>query len=55
MTECPISYISAESITLLEQFHVWRLAGRCELREYPARMVEAFAILENLANKELPD
>ena len=52
MTECPVSYVSAESITLLEQFHVWRLADRGELREYPARTVEAFAILENLVMKE---
>ena len=50
-----MSYVSAESITFLEQFHVWRLAGRGELLEYPARTVEAFAVLENLAIKETPD
>ena len=55
MTECPVSYISAESITLLEHFYVWRLAGRGELGDYPARAVEAFAILENLVIKERPE
>ena len=50
-----MSYISPESITLLEYFHVWRLGGRGELREYPARAVEAFVVLENLSIKELPD
>ena len=31
---------------------MWRLAGKGELRDYPARTVEAFAVLENLALKE---
>lgn len=52
VTECPVSLISAESISQLEQFHVWKLAGKGELSEYPARTVEAFAVLENLAIKE---
>lgn len=50
--ECPVSSISADSITLLEQFHVWRMAGKGDLRDFPARTVEAFAVLENLALKE---
>jgi len=47
LTECPQSFVRPESLTLLEEHHVWTLGGRGDLREYPAKSVEAFTLLEN--------
>ena len=47
LTECPRSFITPESLTMLEEHHVWSLGGRGDLREYPARSVEAFTVLES--------
>lgn len=46
-TECPRSYVSAQSLAWLEEYHAWRLGGRGSVRELPARLVEALAILDN--------
>jgi hypothetical protein len=51
-SECPRSYIRAESQSWLEEFHIWRLAGKSDLRSYPARTVEAFSVLESELLKE---
>lgn len=51
-TECPRSYISPESVSWLEAFHVWRLGGKEELGCYSAKSVEAFSILESELLKE---
>ena len=47
LTECPQSFIRPESLTLIEEHHVWRMGGHGDLREYPAKSVEAFTVLES--------
>jgi hypothetical protein len=47
LTTCPTSYISADSLSWLEQYCTWKLLGRTDIRSLPARAVEAFWILEN--------
>jgi hypothetical protein len=47
LTTCPTSYITAESLVLLEEFHAWKLMGLSNFLELPARLVEAIVILEN--------
>jgi hypothetical protein len=44
---CPKSIIGADSVSLMDQFRIWKLCGSPDLREYPARTAEAFLILEN--------
>ena len=50
--ECPRSFISADSLSWLEAFHVWRLGGKQELSQYSAKAVEAFSVLESELLKE---
>jgi len=49
---CPISYITAESLALLEEFHAWKLIGAGDVYRLPARTVEAIFILENEVRSE---
>lgn len=49
---CPRSFITAESITLLEEFAVWRQLGNMG-RTLTAKQVDGFAILEGMLAKEL--
>ncbi len=51
-TECPRSYVSADSLSWLEAFHVWRLGGKDDLRQYSAKTVEAISVLESELLKE---
>lgn len=44
--ECPKSYITGESLTLLEEFFAWKLGGCQELYRLPARSVDAILALE---------
>ena len=44
---CPVSYVTAESQTLLDEFQAWKLLGSLDYRHMPARTVEAIFILEN--------
>jgi hypothetical protein len=55
VTSCPTSYVTSESIALLEEFHAWKLLGAMEWRELPARLVEAFFVLENELRLERDD
>ncbi len=55
LTECPRSFIRPESLTLLEEHHVWRMGGSGDLREYPAKIVEAFTVLESERLREKND
>ena len=55
VTSCPTSYITPESIALLEEFHAWKLFGTSEWRELPARLVEAIFVLENELRSERND
>jgi hypothetical protein len=52
---CPTSYITGESIALLEEFHAWKLIGVGDLYRLPARVVEAVFILENELRSEKRD
>jgi hypothetical protein len=45
--ECPVSYITADSRSFLEQFHVRKEFGWGNVDALPSRVVEAFHILEN--------
>ena len=47
LTECPRSFIRPESLTVLEEHQLWRMGGGGDLREYPAKSVEAFTVLES--------
>jgi hypothetical protein len=47
LTTCPTSFITAESIALLEEFHAWKLLGAGRVYDLPARLVEAIFVLEN--------
>jgi len=43
---CPKSYITADSLGLVEEFFVRRRLGRIDVADLTARQVEAFVILE---------
>jgi hypothetical protein len=47
LATCPTSYITAESIALLEEFHAWKLCGGGSVYDLPARLVEAIFVLEH--------
>jgi len=50
---CPTSLISAQSLTWIEQFWVWRRLGPSYPGELSAREIEAFLILEKEAQEEV--
>jgi hypothetical protein len=54
-TRCPVSEITAASLSWLEEYAVWKLAGGMTLRSLPARTVDAFVVLENELRKEIRD
>ena len=46
-TECPVSYVSGESMAFLEDFYAHQaLGGGEKILEWPARRVDAFALLK---------
>jgi hypothetical protein len=53
--ECPRSYITAQSVAWLEAFYAWRLTGRPTLDDVPARLADAFLILEGELMEENRD
>jgi len=55
LTTCPTSYVTSESIALLEEFHAWKLCGAGSVHELPARLVEAIFVLENELRAENND
>jgi hypothetical protein len=53
LEECPKSYITGESASLLEEFWVRkRIGGGMRMEELSARQVEAFVILEKALSEE---
>jgi hypothetical protein len=52
---CPTSYITSESIAMLEEFHAWKLFGAMDVYGLPARTVEAICVLENEMRSERDD
>lgn len=55
LATCPTSYITGESIALLEEFHAWKLLGAGNVFDLPARLVEAIFVLENELRMESSD
>jgi hypothetical protein len=55
LTTCPTSFITPESISLIEEFHAWKLMGAGNVYHLPARLVEAIFILENELRAESND
>lgn len=53
LATCPTSYITSESVALLEEFHAWKLLGAGSVYDLPARIVEAIFILENELRAEM--
>jgi hypothetical protein len=45
-SECPKSFITAESVAWLEEFQVWKRFGYPHVGEMTARQVEAMLVLE---------
>jgi hypothetical protein len=52
---CPTSYVTSESIALLEEFYAWKLMGAGSFHELPARLVEAIFVLEKELRTEPSD
>lgn len=52
---CPKSYITAESMTLVEEFAIRRRLGGFDTAELTARQAEAFAMLEEALGEEIKD
>jgi hypothetical protein len=50
ISECPTSYISSESIALLEGFVAWNMA-RQSLLDAPARLADAILTLDQETRK----
>jgi hypothetical protein len=46
VAECPKSYITPQSLTWIEEFHIRKLFGFGDVTELPARTVDAFCTLE---------
>jgi hypothetical protein len=55
VSSCPTSYITSESIAMIEEFHVWKLFGVRDVYGLPARLVEAIFVLENELRSERND
>jgi hypothetical protein len=54
-TVCPRIAITAEMLRWIDEFYVWKMNGRSDLRSYPARMAEAFLVLEQELRAEQND
>lgn len=55
LTTCPKSFITGESLALVENFLTRRKLGSIEASELTAREAEAFVILENILAAEIRD
>ena len=53
LTTCPKSYVTADSLALVEEFLVRRRLGGTSFAELSARQVEAFSILANELSAEI--
>jgi len=47
ITSCPTSYVTSESMALLEEFYAWKLLGSEGLYNVPARVVDGIFVLES--------
>jgi hypothetical protein len=55
VTNCPVSYITSDSISWLEEHHAWRFGGKPDVMTLHAKSAEAFTILEHELLKEKVD
>lgn len=46
LATCPNSYVTADSIALLEEYNAWKLFGAQNVFDLPARLVHAIIVLE---------
>ena len=53
--QCPRSYITPESIGLMEEYYAWKLFGATDYYELPARLAEAIFVLESELRLERND
>ena len=53
--ECPKSYITGDSLTLIEEFAARRRLGIPDSTEMPARKIDAFLILQREIEREQRD
>ena len=52
ITECPVSFVTGESLALVEDFYAHELLGGApEIARWPARRVDAFALLKGELRK----
>lgn len=52
-TECPRSFITAESVGWLEEFHAWKRLGHPDVLSVQARQAEAMLLLERELSEEV--
>jgi hypothetical protein len=52
VAECPRSYISGESLTLLEHYYAGKYFGVADMYALPARTVDAICTVEREVNEE---
>lgn len=52
-TQCPKSLISAQSLSLLEQFRIWREFGKGTPWSLDAKTAEAILVLEKALQMEM--
>jgi hypothetical protein len=52
---CPKSYVTSESLSVVEEFLLRRRLGAIDIRELNAKQVEAFALLEKALSAEIRD
>lgn len=50
---CPKSIITAESLSLLERFQIWKRFGCGDVWAMNARVAEAFVLLEDELRREV--
>ena len=55
LTTCPKSFITGESLALVENFLTRQKLGSIEVSELAAREAEAFVILEDILSAEIRD
>jgi hypothetical protein len=55
VASCPTSYITPESVALIEEFQAWKLIGATDMYRMPARLVETIFVLENELRSEKHD
>ncbi len=53
LDSCPVSYVTAESLVLVQEFVAWRQSSVAGLLSLPARTAEAFCILEKELKSEI--